>query len=231
MRARWFPNGEWLLMAALLAEIAVFSAIAQNFFTLANFFEVTRLSVELGLLATALTAVIISGGIDLSVGAMMGLAAVVFGATSRDLHWPVLPAAAAALATGLAGGALNAVAVSRLDVPPLIVTLGSLSLFRGIAEGITHAAVNYTDFPPAFLMLGQGYLGGVIPAQLPLFLVVLAGYAVLLHRSVVGRALYAIGFTAAGARYAGIPVPARIATVYLLSGVMASLAAIVYVAH
>jgi rhamnose transport system substrate-binding protein/rhamnose transport system permease protein len=231
MRDRWFPNGEWILLLALLAEMAVFSVIAQNFFTVANFFEVTRLSVELGLLAIALTAVIVSGGIDLSVGAMMGLAAVIFGAASRDWNWPIPAAAAAALLAGAAGGSLNAVAVSRFDVPPLIVTLGSLSLFRGIAEGITHAAVNYTDFPPAFLALGQGYLGGVIPAQLPLFAVVLAGYAVLLHRSTIGRALYAIGFTAAGARYAGIPVQKRIGMVYVLSGLMASLAAIVYVAH
>ena len=69
--------------------------------------------------------------------------------------------------------------------------------------------MNYTGFPPAFLALGQGYLWGVIPAQLPILVAVVAGYAVLLHRSVVGRALYAIGFSAAGARYAGIPVARR----------------------
>ena len=83
-----------------------------------------------------------------------------------------------------------------------------MSLFRGIAEGITHGAVNYTGFPPHFLALGQGYLGGVVPAQLPIFVAVLVGYVVLLHRSVIGRALYAIGFSPDGARYAGIPVSA-----------------------
>ena len=88
LRERWFPNGEWILLLALAAEVALFSAIAQNFFTLGNFFEVTRLSVELGLLAVALTPVIISGGIDLSVGSMMGLAAVVFGAAYQDWHLP-----------------------------------------------------------------------------------------------------------------------------------------------
>ena len=132
---------------------------------------------------------------------------------------------------GAAGGTLNAILVARLGIPPLIVTLGTFSLFRGIAEGITLGAVNYTGFPPSFLTLGQGYLWGVVPAQLPIFLAVLAGYAVLLHRSVVGRALYAIGFTQAGARYAGIPVKQRIGLVYFLSGVISSLAAIVYVAH
>ena len=104
-------------------------------------------------------------------------------------------------------------------------------MFRGIAEGITHGAVNYSGFPQSFLQLGQGYLGGVIPVQLPLFLLALAGYAVLLHRSAIGRTLYAIGFSGAGARYAGIPVRRRIALVYVLSGVVASVAAIIYVAH
>src|SRR6185436_15571191 len=230
-RERWFPNGEWILLVALAAEIVLFSAIAQNFFTLGNFFEVTRLSVELGLLAVALTPVIISGGIDLSVGSMMGLSAVVFGAACQDWHLPLPAAAALALALGCAGGALNAWLIARLDIPPLIVTLGTLSLFRGLAEGLTQGAVNYTNFPPGFVALGQGYLWGIIPAQLPIFAVVLAAYAVLLHRSVLGRAFYAIGFTAAGARYAGIPVERRIGLLYVLSGGIASLAAIVYVAH
>jgi len=228
---RFGPNGEWVLAAALAFEIALFSLVAPQFATVGNFFEVTRLSVELGLLAIALTPVIITGGIDLSVGSMMGLSAVMFGVANRDWGLPVGAAALISLATGAAGGTLNAYLIARLGIPSLIVTLGTFSLFRGIAEGITHAAVNYTGFPPRFLALGQGYLWGVIPAQLPIFLVVLAGYIVLLHRSVIGRALYAIGFTQAGARYAGIPVAKRVGLVYVLSGLVSSLAAIVYVAH
>jgi len=230
-RERLFPNGEWILLLALAAEIALFSVIAENFFSWSNFFEVVRFSVELGLLALAITPIIITGGIDLSVGSMMGLAAVVFGAAWQDWHLPLTVAAVAAVLVGLAGGALNALAISGLNLPPLIVTLATFSLFRGIAEGITHGAVNYTDFPKSFLFLGQGYLGGVIPVQLLFFVPVLVGYAILLHRSVIGRALYVIGFSAAGARYAGIPVRRRIALVYLLSGVVSSLAAIIYVAH
>ena len=214
-----------------MAEVAFFSVVAHNFFTVANFFEITRLSIELGLLAVALTPVIVSGGIDLSVGAMMGLSAVVFGAAVRDWHTGIPIAAGLALTVGCLGGAMNAWLVSRLAIPPLIVTLGSLSLFRGIAEGLTRGAVNYTGFPRSFLALGQGYLFGVVPAQLPLFVLVVAAYVVLLHRSVIGRALYAIGFTAAGARYAGIPVARRVGFVYFLSGLMASVAAIIYVAH
>jgi rhamnose transport system permease protein len=227
----WIAHGESILVLALVAEIAVFSGIARNFFSVANLFEVMRLSIELGLLAVALTPVIITGGIDLSVGAMMGLAAVLFGAAARDWELPIPAAMMVALGAGAAGGALNALLVSRFEIPPLIVTLGSLSLFRGIAEGLTYGAVNYTDFPPSFLAFGQGYLWDVIPAQLPLFAVAVAAYLVMLHRSVIGRAVYAIGFGAAGARYAGVPVRRRVGLVYLLSGLMASVAAIVYVAH
>lgn len=104
-------------------------------------------------------------------------------------------------------------------------------MFRGIAEGLTRGAVNYTDFPKSFLFAGQGYLLGAIPIQLAVLLLVFFGYWILLHRSVFGRALYAIGFSAAGARYAGIPVRRRIAVTYFLCGVVSSVAALLYVAH
>jgi rhamnose transport system substrate-binding protein len=227
---RWFPNGEWMVLLALAAEIAVFSVVARNFLSTANFMEVVRLSVELGLLALALTPVIITGGIDLSVGSMMGLCAVVFGALVMDWHWSILAASVATLLIGCVGGALNGVLIAEFKIPPLIVTLGSFSAFRGIAEGITHGAVNYSGFPKSFLFLGQGYVFGV-PAQLPVLVIALLGYAVLLHRSVIGRGLYAIGFAGEGARYAGISVAWRTGLVYFLSGLAASVAAVIYVAH
>ena len=94
---RIFPAGVWILIGALLGEVVIFSAIAENFLTTSNFVEVLRFSVELGLLAVALTPIIITGGIDLSVGSMMGLAAVVFGAMCRDWNLPMPLAAGTAL--------------------------------------------------------------------------------------------------------------------------------------
>jgi rhamnose transport system permease protein len=220
-----------ILAGALAVEVAVFALIAPNFFTPGNFFEIARLNVELGLLAIALTPILITGGIDLSVGAMMGLAAVSFGAAWQDFRMPIAAAAAVAMAVGAAGGGLNAFLISRLRLSSLIVTLGTFALFRGIAEGVTEAAVSYTGFPASFLHLGQGYLWGVIPVQLPIFLVVLAAYSILLHRSVYGRSFYAIGFSEGAARYSGIPVGRRIGLVHLLAGLLASAAAIIYVAH
>src|SRR5215510_1086381 len=122
-----FPNGERALAIALAVEVLLFSAIAPQFATLGNFFEITRLSVELGLLALALTPVLITGGIDLSVGSMMGLAAVMFGVANRDWGLPIPIAAMVSLLTGAAGGALNAVLIARLRIPPLIVTRGTSS--------------------------------------------------------------------------------------------------------
>src|SRR6185295_14575422 len=136
-RERLFPNHEWALLLVLLFECVVFSLGGGNFLSSANAFEVIRLSVEIGLLALALTPVIITGGIDLSVGSMMGLAAVVFGGLWRDAHVPLILAIGITLVVGIVGGALNAGLITRLGLPPLIVTLGTFSLFRGVAEGLT----------------------------------------------------------------------------------------------
>jgi rhamnose transport system substrate-binding protein len=220
-----------ILAAIVLIEIAVFSVIGTNFLTIGNAFEVLRLSVEIGLLAVALTPVITSGGIDLSVGSLMGLSAVVFGELWRDRGLSIGLAATATLLLGALAGSLNGLLITRGRIPALIVTLGSFSLFRGLAEGLTEGVDNYTNFPASFLFLGQGYSLGGIPTQLPIFVVVAAAFWVLLHKSTVGRGLMAIGFSPEGARYAGLSVDRVVGLVYTLSGLVASLAAIIYVAH
>ncbi|HEY2157443.1 MAG TPA: substrate-binding domain-containing protein, partial [Isosphaeraceae bacterium] len=219
------------LLVLLILEITLFGVIGTNFFSLANAFEVLRLSVEIGLLAVALTPVIVSGGIDLSVGSLMGLSAVVFGISSRDAGLPIGLAAALTLGFGALAGGLNGLLITRLRIPALIVTLGSFSLFRGLAEGLTGGVDNYTNFPASFLFLGQGYLFGVVPTQVPIFFAVVAGFWILLARSTVGRGLVAVGFSPEGARYAGLPVGRLVGLVYVLSGLVASLAAIIYVSH
>jgi len=228
--SRPLPMQQIVLFALLLTEIAIFSVVGTNFATKGNFYNLVRLNVELGLLALAMTPVIVTGGIDLSVGSLMGLTAVLFGKMWRDAHFPIPLAAAGALGVGVLAGALNALLITRLRIPPLIVTLGSFSLFRGIAEGITGGTDNFTNFPWSFLRLGQGYLGPM-PVQLPIFIVALVGFWILLHRTTIGRELCAIGFAPQGARHAGIPVEKRIALVYVLCSFCSALAAIIYVAH
>ena len=220
-----------ILIGLLVLEIAVFAVIGTNFFSLANAFEVLRLSVEIGLLAVALTPVITTGGIDLSVGSLMGLSAVVFGKLWRDGGFSIGMAAAATIGLGALAGSLNGLLITRGRIPALIVTLGSFSMFRGLAEGLTGGVDNFTHFPDRFLFLGQGYSLSGVPSQVPIFAIVAAGFWVLLHRTTMGRGIVAIGFSPEGARYAGLPVGRLVGLVYVLSGLVASLAAIIYVAH
>jgi rhamnose transport system permease protein len=223
-------RNEWALAVVVAIEIFVFALIAPNFATPANAAEIVRLAVEVGLLALALTPIVVAGGIDLSSGALLGLAAVVFGALWRDAGWPIPAAATAAVAVAALGGGLNAWLIARRGLPALMVTLGSLSLFRGLAEGLTGAVENYTGLPPAFLSLGQGYLAG-IPAQAPVLLIAAVGFWLLLHRTTRGRAYVAIGWNADATVHAGVKVSSRLAELYVLSGLAAGVAAIIYVAH
>ena len=229
--ARWCPNAEWVLLFVLALELIAFGFLGDNFLSLENAFEITRLAAEIGLLAFGLTLVIKTGGIDLSVGSMMGLAAVTLGAAWSSLGLPLWLSATLTVALGAAGGALNGIFITRLRVPPLIVTLGTFSLFRGLAEAATGGYVAYTGFPKNFLFLGQGYLGGFFPAQLLLFTAVFVALWLLLHRTVVGRELTAIGFNAAGARFAGVRVASITLRAYVICGACAALAGIVYVAR
>src|SRR5882757_3007208 len=112
-------GSERALAALILIEIVIFAFTGPNFFSSANAFEIVRLGVELGLLALALTPVIVTGGIDLSVGSMMGLCAIVFGYLWRDLHFPIAVAAGCTVLAGLLGGALNALAITRFGGAPL----------------------------------------------------------------------------------------------------------------
>ncbi len=228
--ARHSPNGEWVLIVVLLAEAAVFGWAHPRFLSWENTFEIARLAAETGLLAFGLTAVIKTGGIDLSVGSMMGLAAVALGG-SWSLGLPVGAAVFLALLLGAAGGALHGLLVTRLRVPPLIATLGTFSLYRGLAEALTGGYTSYTGFPAGFLALGQAYLFGWLPAQLLIAGAVFLALWVLLHRTVFGRELAVIGHNAAGARFAGVRVGAVTLRAYVICGVCAALAGVIYVAR
>ena len=224
-------SAERILLALLAIEVVYFAFTAPNFATAGNAGELLRLSVELGLLAVAMTLVIVSGGIDLSVGSLMSFCAVATGALWKDAGWPLPAAILAGIAAGALGGWLNGFFITRYRQLPLIVTLATFSLFRGMAEGLTGAVKNYSGFPPGFLGLGQAYLFGVIPMQALVFVPVALFFWMLLHRTTIGRTLRAIGYSEPAARHAGIPVEQRLRLVYMLSGLAAGFAAIIYVAH
>jgi rhamnose transport system substrate-binding protein len=225
-----FGTYERLLAVVIAGLVVLFGATARNFATAGNAVELVRLSGEIGLLAIALTPVMITGGIDLSVGSLMGLSAVAFGLLWRDAHLPIWLAFAITLLLGSAAGALNAVLIARFRLPALVVTLGTFSLFRGLAEGVTGGADFVSGLPAGFLWLGQSVRGGV-PPQLVLLAIAAVSYGYLLHRTIAGRRCYAIGWSYEGAKYAGLPVVRQLTTLYVLSGVMAALAGLLYVSR
>jgi len=230
---------EVLLAAVLVGEWLLFyycgtstnrRGVVVGFGTVARQADILRHSCEIGLLALALTPVILTAGIDLSVGSLLGLCAVIFGQLWHDAGLSVPIAAALTLVAGGIAGGLNAGLVATLKLPPLIVTLGTYSLFRGLAEALTHGSITYTDFPAGFLHLGQERVFG-LPTQAWVFLGVAAAVWLLVQRTTHGRSYRAIGFSPDGARYAGLPVERRVAQVYLLAGVIAALAALIYTAR
>lgn len=221
---------ETILLLVLTLEWLWFNSVGRNFGTLDNTYDILRHSAEIGLLALAMTPIILTGRIDLSVGSLLGLCAILFGKLWRDAGLPIPLAAGCTLLLGAMAGGLNASLITWLRLPPLIVTLGTYSLFRGLAEAITHGVDTFTNFPAAFLRLGQERFLG-IPTQVWPFLAVAAGVWLLVHRTTFGRCFRAIGFAPEGARYAGLPVERRLTLAYVLAGFVAALAAIIYTAR
>jgi len=142
---------ETILLFVLVAEWIFFDAIGRNFGTYDSTCDILRHSCEIGLLALAMTPIILTGGIDLSVASLLSLCAILFGKFWRDCGMPIPLAAACAICVGALGGGLNATLITWLRLPPLIVTLGTFSLFRGLAEAITRGADTFTNFPDSFL--------------------------------------------------------------------------------
>lgn len=221
---------EVVLLLVIALEVVLFSALGRRFLDGTNVSNIFRHSVEIGLLALAMTPVILTGGIDLSVGSMMGLCAVCFGIFVNEAEMSPLVAGVLSVGIGALGGGLNALLIARFNLPPLIVTLGTFSLFRGLAEALTEGAKSYSGFPDSFLALGNSDIAG-IPAQMWIFLLVALGVWLLVHRTTLGRSFRAIGYSPEGARYAGIPVRRNLGLAYVLAGAIAGLAAVIFVAR
>jgi rhamnose transport system permease protein len=221
---------EAILLLLLIAEILYFNAAGRRFGTVDNISNIVRHSVEIGLLALVMTTIILTGGIDLSLGSTLGLCAVLFGKLWRDGGLPPWLAGIISIFFGATCGLINGVLITKLRLPPLIVTLGTFSLFRGLAEAITFGVDAFTKFPESFLFLGTGQVAG-LPTQSWILLFVAIAIWLLVHLTVFGRAFRAIGFAPEGARYAGIRVERRLLLAYTLAGLVAGIAALTYTAR
>jgi len=219
---------EAVLLAALALALLLLSLFADRFMTGANLLNQGRLVTEVALVALPMTFIIITGGIDLSVGSIMGLSAILLGVLWK-LGLPLPAAMGAAVLAGAVAGYINGAFITRLRVPPLIQTLATLALYRGLAEGISQAR-SVRGYPEWFFALGQGEVLGV-PTQLWILLLAILVFGTVLSRTTFGRALYAIGHNETAARYSGVPVDRIKRVIYTASGLMAGLAAIIFVSR
>lgn len=212
---------------ALVLIVVALSLLSPHFFTSQNLINVLRQASLQFILSAGLTLVILTGGIDLSVGAVLGLSAGLGASLIGAGH--VATGIAAALAAGLACGLANGVLVTQFRIPAFMATYGML----WIAHGLTHVFMEgevIHGFDPAFRFIGAGYVGP-IPAPVLAAALLLLVLHVLLHDTRLGRAIYAIGGNAAAARLSGMPVKRHLVVVYGLSGLLAAFAGLVVIAR
>jgi ribose/xylose/arabinose/galactoside ABC-type transport system permease subunit len=213
------------LVALILLELVVFSLLSPNFFTFSNLLNVTRLNAEIGLIALGMAVVIASGGIDLSVGAIVGLSSVMLGVYYQG-GMPLPLAITAAIVTAVACGFLNGLLVVVLRLHPLLVTLGTLSAFRGIAVGMSGGG-GFSLYPDEFIVFGQSYTAG-IPLQTIIWIVAAIVVGLVVSRTVTGRSVILVGTREEPARLAGIRVGLVRILVYSLIGLLAGISSLVY---
>ena len=228
MRTLWNRHRREMVLGALLLALITGAGLADPLFISgAAQLKLSENIWEMALLALPLTLILITGGIDLSVGSTLALSTVVFG-LSVQAGLATSVAAVAALGTGLGCGALNGVLITRMKVHPLLITLASLAAYRGIAEGLSKGRP-VTPLPTPFLSLSERVGGVPLPALY--FLVLAVAVALYLHRMPGGRFLRAIGHRERAAVFSGIPVPRLLLGLYAFSGLMAAFAALVYAAR
>lgn len=211
----------------LLVAVAIFVAnsFASPYFLNAwNLSDATFNFTEKAMIAFAMALLIISGEIDLSVASIIALASTAMGAALQmGAGTPVL--ILIGLGTGVLCGAVNGVLVTRLGLPSIVVTIGTMSLFRGLSY-IVLGDQAFRGYPTDFAFFGQGYVFWVITFELVLFAVLAVIYGVLLHMTNFGRAVYAIGNNPTGALFSGIRVARVKFILFLLTGLMSGVAAI-----
>jgi len=216
------------LLIAFLLLVTALSLISDNFLTVGNISNLLLQATVIGIIAVGMTMVILTAGIDLSVGSVLALTAV-FTADMLQLGVPVLAGMFLGVLLGGLVGLVNGLFVTRVGIPPFIVTLGMMTLARGLALSYSQGKP-ITGLPESFLMLGTGQVLG-IPVPVVLAVVMYLVGMVFLNRSRVGRYIYAIGNNDTAARFSGIPVKTVTAGVYVVSGMLAALAGMILVSR
>lgn len=217
---------EAVLFVVLIVLMTVIWFIDPSFLSLNAQAELSTHVWQLALLAIPMTMIIVTGGIDLSIGSTMALAAVTLGLSFKAGINPWI-GSVMALVVATAAGWLNGVFVAKVKVLPLIVTLATMSAYRGIAEGVSKAAP-VSGFPASFAVVGQGTFIG-LPWSGWVFIITFALAVWIWIRSPFGTSLTAIGHNESAALFSGIPVAKLKTWIYTISGFLAGIAAVQYV--
>jgi rhamnose transport system permease protein len=222
--ARAARSWETILIAVAVAVFVANSFASPYFLNAWNLSDATFNFTEKALIAFAMALLIIAGDIDLSVAAIIALASTAMGlAMTAGAGTPVI--VLVGIVTGLVCGLANGLLVAGLGLPSIVVTIGTMSLFRGLSF-IVLGDQAFTGYPKDFAYFGQGYVWWVISFELVLFGICAATYHVLLHRTSFGRAVYAIGNNATAALFSGIRVRRVRFILFLLTGLMSGIAAV-----
>ena len=229
MNLRSLIRHETFLALLLVVVLIVLSFQSDRFFTVSNLLNQGRLMTEIGLIAIAMTFVIATGGIDLSVGSILGLTAILTGVFWQNVGMPRPAAAAAAIAVGTLAGFVNGAIITRFGVPPLIATLATLALYRGLAEGISQAR-SVRGYPDWFYVLGQGEVLSV-PTQLWILAAAAVVASIILAYTRWGRTVYAIGSNEVASRFSGLSVERTKLALYTASGFAAAVAGVIFVSR
>jgi rhamnose transport system permease protein len=219
---RW----ESLLVVILVALVVIGNQLSPFFLTAGNFANLVAALMEVAVMAIPMTLVIVAGEIDLSVESMAGLASSILG-----FLWaagvPLTVAIPFVLLVGALGGLFNGLLVARFGLPSLVVTLGTLALFRGLAL-IVLGPRGVSDFPPAFTQIGFGHVPGtLVPWSFVIFVAIASAIGIVLHRTWIGRQIYAIGRNGEAARFSGVRVARVKIGLFMLSGLIAALAGVI----
>ena len=226
MNARNSQNlKEYMLFFFLLLLCVFFSIFAKGFLRTNNLLNVARQVSIIGIVSVGMTIVILTGGIDLSVGAIVGVAATGAAYMMINLKLPIFLSSAIGILLGGAIGLLNGLMVSKFNIPPLISTLATMTSFRGVAYIITRGIPIY-GFEDSFAVLGQGYVGPIPIPVLIMLAVFFIGF-VILGKTRFGRHVYGIGGNEEAARLAGLDIGRIKLMVFAISGLLAGFAGIV----
>ncbi|MDO5067975.1 MAG: ABC transporter permease [Propionibacteriaceae bacterium] len=218
---------EMAMVALLGLVLVVAAATVPKFATPATMTYLLLDVAVILMIALPMTPIMIAGDIDLSVGSMVGLGSVVFG-VAHQAGLGVLSAMLLALLVGVLGGVVNGVLVTRVGLPALAVTIGTMALFRGIAVGLLGTTA-VTQFPREWTALAKARIPGTpVPLVMVVFLALLVFFVVLLHATTFGRGVYAIGLSREAARFNGVAVGRTRLVLFVLAGLLSAFAGVYF---